>query len=133
MTTSGTSTFTYNRDQIIRRALRIDGAIQAGETPGAQIVTDAADALNAMVKELDATGIHVWTETEGILYLQPNQVQYGLGGSSTDNASQSSIQTSLSANVSQGAITLPLTSAAGILNGDNIGVALPSGGIFWTT
>jgi hypothetical protein len=133
MTTSGVSNFNYTTSQIIRRALRLCGAIQAGETPGAQVYTDTLDALNAMVKELDATGIHVWCETEGILYLQPKQIQYGLGGSATDNATQSSIQTTLSAAVASGATTLPLTSTAGILSGDNIGVTLPIGGIFWTT
>jgi hypothetical protein len=34
MTTSGTATFTYNRDQIIKMAYRKLGVINASETPG---------------------------------------------------------------------------------------------------
>lgn len=137
MTTSGTSTFNYNRDQIIRRSLRQVGAIAAGETPDAQAVTDAADALNAMIKEWDALGIHLWTEAEGVLFLQPGQSQYAVGAGSTDHATQTNppnyVTTTLSANAIAGATSVSVSSISNILAGDNIGIATTAGNVFWTT
>jgi hypothetical protein len=44
MTTSGTTSFNYTQSQIIRRALRLVGAIASGETPDAQTVQDCSDS-----------------------------------------------------------------------------------------
>lgn len=84
-TVADTPTFAYNRDQIIRRALRQCGAIAAGETPGAQEVTDAGDALNALVASWQASGLHIWKEKEATLFLQPGVYQYSLGSNNTTN------------------------------------------------
>lgn len=133
MTTS--PDFTYNRDQIIRRALRLLGAIQTGETPGAQENQDAVDALNALVSEWQATGLHLWKESEGVLFLQPNQIKYGLGGITTDqSAITSTIHESLTTlALTAGTTAIPLGSVSGILNGDNFGVMLSNNVLFWST
>jgi hypothetical protein len=135
--TSGTSSFNYTRDQIIKAAFRKIGAIESGETPGAQLVTDAADALNMMIKEWNTLGIHLWTEAEGILFLQANQAQYSLGTGSTDHATQTNppnfVQTTLAANASASQGTITVTSSAGMLVNDQIGVLMNGGEMFWTT
>jgi hypothetical protein len=133
MTTS--ADFTYNRDQIIRRALRQVGAIQSGETPGAQENQDCVDALNALVSEWQATGLHLWKESEATLFLQPNQIQYGLGGNSTDQASISgSVAESLSTSAANiGATAIPIASVAGIAVGSNFGVMMSNNILFWST
>jgi hypothetical protein len=133
MTTS--PDFTYNRNQIIRRALRLFGGVQAGETPGAQENQDAVDALNALVSEWQATGLHLWKESEGVLFLQPGQIKYGLGGSTTDqSAITSTIKESLTtAAVVQGSQAIPVASTSGILVGDNFGVMLFNNVLFWST
>jgi hypothetical protein len=133
MTTS--ADFTYNRDQIIRRALRLVGAIQSGETPGAQENQDCVDALNALVSEWQATGLHLWKESEGVLFLQPNQIQYGLGGSATD---QAAITSTINASVTTAALTvgttaIPVASTSGIVIGDHFGVLLSTNVLFWST
>lgn len=135
MTSSGLYTFSQSRDQIITRALRQLGAYAAGETPDAQTVADAAVALNAMVKEWEAIGLHVWLEDEAILFLQPNQVQYGLGGINTDNCTGSTtwIQQTVATILNGGSADVPVTSSAGMLAGDYFGVTLDSGPIFWST
>lgn len=133
MTSSGTYTFTQNRDQIIRRAARLVGAIASGETPSAAINQDFSDALNAMVKRWQASGLHLWAEQEGILFLQPNQSSYTLGSPTTDHATQVFASTTLSASASSGAGTVAVTSAAGIASGYNIGILLNGGSLFWTT
>lgn len=142
MTTSGTATFNYTRDQIIRAAARKIGAFASGEIPDAQTVTDFADALNAMVKRWDAKGIHIWTESEGIIFMQPGQVQYALGPGTTDHVAMPSsgsltqnyyISTTLTNNPNAGSTSIQVTSINQISNGDQIGIQLASGTVFWTT
>lgn len=135
MTTSGTSSFSYNRDQIIRAAYRKIGVIQAGEIPSAQMTLDGSDALNAMVKEWEAIGLHVWTETQGVLFLQPGQVQYQLSATPTDSAAQAPglnayVQTTV---VSLASTTLVVASATGIAQGYYIGLMQNNNSLFWTT
>ena len=133
--TVASSTYSPQRDTIIRRALRQCIAIESGETPGSQEISDANDALNAMVAEWQATGLHIWKETEGVLFTQPNQIKYQFGGTNTDQACTDAnwVQTSVQSSVSVGATALPLTSASGISSGDNIGVMLQTNQLFWTT
>ena len=61
MGTSGSFNWTLNRDQIITSALRKLGVLEQGETPAAQQITDAAEALNMMVKEWQNDGVRLWT------------------------------------------------------------------------
>jgi hypothetical protein len=62
-TTSGSYTYSTNRDAIITRALRIIGAIGQGETPSATAITEGAEALNDVVKEWEADGMPLWALT----------------------------------------------------------------------
>lgn len=133
MTTSGNVAFNQNRNDIIKAALRKIGAIKAGETVNADIISDAAVSLNAMVKEWNAIGIHLWTETEATLFLQPHQVKYSLGPTSTDHATETYVATALSANVLMGSTNIPVDSITDILNGDKIAVLLDDGTLHWTT
>lgn len=133
MATSGTATYTRNRDEIIGRALRICGAFQAGETPDAESVNDAADALNAMVKHWQASGIQIWRTTEATLFLQSGQARYEIGTTATDHAMESFTQTSLTADAASGASTITVDSASGIATTYNIGIQVDDGTIHWTT
>lgn len=132
MTTSGTATFNYNRDQIIKMAYRKLGVINASETPGFQMIQDASDALNLWVKALNATGLHIWTETEATLFLQPGQTTYTLGTGSADHVTESYTATTLSGAAGSGASSIVVASATGFATTYNIGVVLDSGSIFWT-
>lgn len=133
MAVSGTASFNYNLDQIIRSALRKIGAFAAGETPDSQSWNDAKDQLNILVKAWDATGIHVWTEEEAILFTQPNQVSYTIGGTTTDSCAQTTFtQTSLIANASAGATSISVLSASGFAANYYVGIPLSTGFIFWT-
>ena len=133
MATSGTATFSRNRDQIIKGALRKVGAIEAGETPDSGTVDDAAEALNAMVKHWQGTGIHIWTMAEGTLFLQLDQTQYSLGSTGTDHATETVVQTTTTAAAVSGATTITVDSITGISSGDNIGVQVDDGTLHWTT
>lgn len=133
MATSGTATFTYNRDQIIKMAYRKLGVINASETPSAQMIQDASDALNLWVKALNATGLHIWTETEATVFLQPGQNAYTLGAGSTDHATETYTSTTLSASAASSATSISVSSTTGFGASFNVGIGLDAGGIFWTT
>lgn len=135
MTTSGNYDFSLNTYQIIVGALRLINALQSGEVPPDDEYDDALKALNGMVKLWQASGIHVWCETDYTLFLQPGQIQYSIGASSTDHVAFTSdwVQTATTATRTAAATSIPVSSIAGIANGDQIGIWLDSGVIYWTT
>lgn len=134
MASSGSVDFNRTRDQIIRSALRKIGAIEAGETPNAQIVNDAAESLNALTKELQASGIHLWTVAEARLFLQPAQTSYSLGPTSTDHATLLSgvIEMELAADASDGAGTITVDDDEGVADNDYVGIVVDDGTTHWT-
>jgi len=134
MATSGVSTFNATRDQIILAALRKLQAISATETAvNPTLITNCAFQLNALVKSLNATGLHIWTEEEATVFLQPSQIAYTLGGTTTDNATGSYTATTLATSAASGATSISVASTAGFGSGFFVGVVLTSGSIYWTT
>lgn len=133
MTTSGTATFSRNRDQLIASALRKVSAFESGETPDAQSVQDASDALNALVKHWQASGINIWTTQEAILFPQLSQVRYTIGTTSTDRVAGDYVETTTTSAAVAGASTIILDSVTGIATAYNIGVQLDDGTFQWTT
>lgn len=53
-------TWSQNRDDIIKRALRLCGVLGIGETPETEAVTNAAQALNALMKQWSAHHSAPW-------------------------------------------------------------------------
>lgn len=133
MTTSGTTTFSRNRDQIIKSALRKVGAFEAGETPDAESINDASDALNTMIKHWQGNGVQIWRTTEAVLFPQLGQVRYSIGNSSTDHATESWVETALTTAAADGAATVVLDSVTGVATTYKIGVQLDDGTLHWTT
>lgn len=136
---SGTSSYNPTASKIITRAFRIMGVINDEEIPNASQFEDGLDTLQAMMKELEATGIHVWTEEEAILFLQQNQVRYLLGSppnnATPDHCADANawILQQLGQSAGIGATSVVLNSAEGINLGDQFGVVLNTGAAFWTT
>ena len=136
MTTSGLSNWNPAVTDLITQALSQLGVIAEDETTTADMYEKALFQLNAIVSAAQATGLHVWTEEEGILFLQPGQVKYEIGGPGTNgNTSDADLWTelTLTASVAAGALAITVASVAGVVSGDNIGVVLDTGSIFWTT
>lgn len=133
MATSGTYTSSRNRDQIIKRAARIVGAIEAGETMGSEELNDFAEALNAMVKAWQTQGTPIWTTREGVLFLQTDQVQYEVGSTGADHATESFTRTTLAADAASGATSFTITSATGFATTQYLGIELDDGSMQWTT
>lgn len=60
MATSGTATFSVNRDEIIEASLRLLGVIGVGEDPIAEDYTNCSEALNIMIKSWVKKGFPLW-------------------------------------------------------------------------
>ena len=134
MSTSGSSDFNVTRNEIIRAAAVLIGAVKASATLSSLIVSDFALALNAMVKRWAAKGLHVWTVAEATLFLLEDQTSYVLSTASTsDHATESFVETTLSAAAASGAATFAVTSATGISAAMYIGIELDSGTFQFTT
>ena len=132
MATSGSVNYARTRDDIIKRSMRLIGAIEAGEAPTAAETKDAAEALEVMVKEWQADGAHLWAVDEGVLFLTKGDGEYSVGPSG-DHASAAYVTSTLSAASAASDTTLTVTSITGVAASDNIGVVLDSGKMHWTT
>lgn len=134
MATSGSTDFTETRDQIISDALGILAILAAGETAQTADINFCSNILNKMVKAWMAQGIHLWTEESGTIFLVQGQAQYnlqsGASGAKSSNGANT-VETTLSTAGSGSSITV--TSSAGMVLGDTIGVVLDSQTITWTT
>lgn len=60
MSTSGTTTWKLNRNEIISAALRKLGVLSGGSSPSTYQITDGTQALNALVKGLQTDGMPLW-------------------------------------------------------------------------
>lgn len=81
MATSGTTTFTVTRDQIIEAALRSLAVLEEGAQPGPNALENASFSLNLILKKWQSEGIKLWTIKEYTLPLVPNQTNYTIGPS----------------------------------------------------
>ena len=134
MATSSSSDFNRTRDQIIARAGRIIGAFKAGETMGAQEVTDFSEALNAMVKRWSATpGMLTWAMSEATLFPQAAQSQYAVAVNGADHCTLSYYATTISSTEAGGQTVLSVTATTGMTVADYIGVVLDTGSMQWST
>lgn len=136
MSTSGSDSYTQNRNQIILTAYQLMGIYGIGKTVSNEDVNLANTLLNMMIKKWQAQGYHLWTKQEGVLFLNPNQGEYLLGNGTTDamaTTKDNLIFSRLSSNASSGTTNIAVTSSTGMSINDNIGVVLSDKTIFWTT
>lgn len=137
MTTSGSFSFTVNRDQIIRDAMLNIGKLDELENPTAQDITDCNLKLNMLVKQWMghtdfAPGLKVWKRKWGYLFLSNSTNQYTVGpnGTGWTNAFVRPVST---ATAVSGAGSIVVASATGIATNYYIGIQLDSGALQWTT
>ena len=79
MTTSNSTDFSVTRDDLIKGALRLCGALGVGETPSPDQVSEAAVALNMLVKSWEADGMPLWARTDYYLPLTLGTLGYTFG------------------------------------------------------
>jgi hypothetical protein len=137
MASSGSVDFSVSRDDIIKGALRAARIIGKDQTPNSSEITNAAQALNMIVKQWQgkadfAPGLKEWSRKTGYVFLQPGQSEYALGPSG-DHATSAYVTTTLSAAKAANATSVSVTSVTGMTIGDFVGVVLTSGAIGWST
>ncbi len=137
MTTSGSFSFTVNRDQVIRDAMLNIGKLDEVENPSAQDITDCNLKLNMLIKQWMggtdfAPGIKVYKRKWGYLFLNnaTNKYTVGPGGTGWTNSFVRPVTTSTALS---GAASITVPSTSGIAANYNIGIALDSGALQWTT
>ncbi|MGI9501860.1 MAG: hypothetical protein ACR2RE_02225, partial [Geminicoccaceae bacterium] len=134
MATSGSIDFTRTRNELITRALKIAGVIEAGETATGDDLLDGAIALNMMLKAWQADGLQLWKTEQGVLFLIKGQEKYSLGATG-DNATllRDMVKTELSVAAAATDTTISVDSITGIAASNIIGVVQDDDTIHWTT
>lgn len=130
-TTSGSTTFTLTRNQIISTALMLIGVVGAEDTASSSDQTLANNLLNMMVKAWEGDGCSLWELQEATLYIANGTASYQLGNGA--RATNTSVETTSSATENAAATTITLTTVTGMAVNDNIGIVQDSGTTFWTT
>lgn len=134
MSTSGSTNWTLNRNEIITAALRKLRVVDPNDTAGANDVTTGAQALNAMVKAWQIDGVGIWLNEEVVLHLEKNEQTYALGPSGDHCALKTdATRTQLSAAAAADAASISVDSDDSIDSGDYVGIELDSGALQWTT
>lgn len=140
MATSGSIDLLADRDALITEALEQLGVIAEGDSPNSNQLSSCARTLNYMVKAWQGRGLNLWAMERHYVFLQKNQREYALSGSTSDHVTASYIQTTVNGAASSGAttVTLDTTDIDGntfsVSASDNIGIQLDSGtDVQWTT
>jgi hypothetical protein len=79
MSTSGTSSWKLQRDSIISAALRKLAVLSGGASPEAYQITNATEALNAMLKTFETDGMPLWAMKSYTFTTIVGQSQYVIG------------------------------------------------------
>ena len=74
-----TTIFSITRDDIITAALRKLGVVAQGELPTTDMITEAAFALNTLVKSWEADGMPLWALRTTAIPLIAGQASYNIG------------------------------------------------------
>lgn len=135
MTTSGSTDYNRTAIQIIRGAMRKIGALGEGETPSAEQIQNAMEALNLMAKQWQAKGLNLWVKTEAILWFVVGQQSYEMGLTGSDRVADISdtVITTLASDVASGASVAVLTDSTGIEVDDILGINISSTEFHWST
>lgn len=78
MASSGTYSFTMTRDDIIAAALRLTGSFSSQDTIPTEDISDCAQALNILAKELATAGLPLWCVQDLAVPMVVGQNSYNL-------------------------------------------------------
>lgn len=132
MTTSASTDFSVNRDDLIKASLRVLSVIDANETPEASIIQNAAQAMNMMMKLWSAEGAQMTIQKRATVFMQNSKTSYSLGPTG-NHATHSYSTTTIKVAAAASATIVDFTTTTGMTAGDYIGVILTSGNVHWTT
>lgn len=117
---------------ICRAALRDAGIVAARLPIQAHQMLIAQEAANDVLAEWKADGIHLWLETEALMPLNPNQIEYSLGAGGA-HCFTDFVYTTLTSGATTSQTLLTVGTTAGMSNGNFAGVKLADGTRHWST
>jgi hypothetical protein len=85
MATSGTTSFSVTRNDIIFASLRLLGVLEEGAVANPTAIENASLVLNMLIKDWMTDGIKLWTTTEIVLPLVAGQTSYSIGSDNTND------------------------------------------------
>ena len=132
MATSGIYTHSLTLNEVVSEALELIQAVGDGETLSGDHLDRGKKTLNNMLKEWQTQGIHLWTYTEGSLFLEVSKAEYDFRLATT-RAVNTYYETTTTADTAALATSLTVTSAANLTVGDSIGIIQSDKDMFWTT
>lgn len=133
MTTSNSTDFTLDGGQIIDEAFALLGIKAAEVSLAAPQIKDGLIALNLMLKSWIAQGLHLWTEEEGILFLDIGKENYLLGPSGDEATTiDDFVGTTITSTLAANTVIIPIASSAGMTAGDFVGAQLDDKTRHWT-
>lgn len=135
MTTSGNTTYNPSILDIITEAYELVRVGVDEEPLTAAQVQKAMRSFNIMVKAWQADGLHLWTKTEGVIFLQSGVPQYKLGGTNNTRSClyDDLAATSLVADAQAGDTVIHVSSIANMASGSQIAVEIGGNLLQWTT
>ena len=126
-----TSILTVTAEDIIEGALIKAGIVPQGSDIPAADHEFTLKTLNYLLKTLQTDGFHLWTKTEGVIFLTQGTQKYDLGVSG-DHSSTSFVNVSATAAIASGLAVIPVVST-GMTAADFIGIELDDGTRQWST
>ncbi|MEE8208131.1 MAG: hypothetical protein V3T88_04140 [Nitrosomonadaceae bacterium] len=130
MATSGVYTLSHTLNELAAEAFDLLQVGAEGETLTGDAISRAKMSANLMLKEWQAQGIHLWTETEGTLFLEVGKSEYNF---QTANVANNWFETTTTAATVADALSFSVTSASDIQVNDVIGIIQDDNNLFWTT
>jgi hypothetical protein len=120
--------------ELIEGALRLLQVSDANQSIDASETQDTLEALNDLLKNYQKHGLHLWTKTEGVLFLDVGKTDYLLGPTGDEATTKDDfISTELSVAGVATDVIINVDSTAGMVAADIIGVLLDDGTRHWTT
>lgn len=134
MSTSGSTDFTLNTNEVVSEILELLGVIAPGTSAPTEWYMTTLRTINMMLKDWVTDGIKLYLETEGFLFLQVNEARYRIGEVVDDDALATEyLDTTTLSDAALGDTSLTITTSDGIGVDDIVGIELDDGTMQWST
>jgi hypothetical protein len=137
LSTSGSYNYSVNRDQLIKDALILAGAVSQEDTPSSAVNEHAARQLNLMLKAWQPKGLNLWKVRHATLLLQQGTRSYNLGPSGDNFFLDSElVETEVKVAITGAGgsnVSIDVDSTTSMVAGDVVGVELDDGSMHFTT
>lgn len=134
MATSGVDVLTTSGLAIVKKGLNICGAVDVDQPLEPVDLNTGLSVLNNLIKFYQTQTLHLWKQTEGVLFLDVGKTDYLIGPSGDECCKfDDFVESSLSAGAAATDVILSVTDTTGMVANDNFGVRLDTNVRFWTT